>query len=272
MSRNIPDDFTFSQSSLQDYLDCPRRFELRYLRGQRWPAPEVDDLLTFEAHLARGERFHRLVQQHQAGVPEVLFRQRLTDPDLRDWFERYLQSGYAAVGEGQAEALLTVVVGAHTLTAKFDLVRLRADEALIVDWKTSRYPKRETVAQRAQTFVYPFVLASGGAALAPDGQPIPPDRIRMVYWYAATGQTHEFAYSAAQFERDRERLERLLDEIDRARSFPLTEERARCKFCVYRSLCDRGRAAGALSEYDPDEAEALDPFTLDLDQIAEVEF
>ncbi len=23
--------FTFSQSSLQDYLDCPRRFQLRYV-------------------------------------------------------------------------------------------------------------------------------------------------------------------------------------------------------------------------------------------------
>jgi CRISPR/Cas system-associated exonuclease Cas4 (RecB family) len=272
MSRTIPDDFTFSQSSLQDYLDCPRRFELRYLLGQRWPAPEVDDQLEFEAHLARGERFHRLVQQHQAGVPEALFRKHLTDPDLRGWFERYLQSEYAAVGAGQAEALLTVALGAHTLTAKFDLVRLSEHEALIVDWKTSRYPKRETVAQRTQTFIYPLVLALGGAALASDGQPIPPEHIRMVYWYAATGQTHEFAYSAAQFERDHERVLRLLDEIDRARAFPLTDDRKRCQFCVYRSLCDRGRAAGAFSEYDPDEAEALDPFTLDLDQIAEVEF
>ena len=272
MNRSIPDDFTFSQSSLQDYLDCPRRFELRYVRQQRWPAPEVDDLLELEAHLARGERFHRLVQQHQAGVPEALFKQHLTDPTLRDWFERYLQSGYALAGEGQAEVLLTVAVGAHTLTAKFDLVLRRDDQALIVDWKTSRYPKRETVTQRAQTFVYPLVLALGGAALSADGQPIDPDRIRMVYWYAATGQTHEFAYSAAQFERDHARLTHLLDEIDRARRFPLTDDRARCKFCVYRSLCDRGRAAGALSDYDPDEAEALDAFTLDLDQIAEVEF
>lgn len=272
MSRSTSDDFTFSQSSLQDYLDCPRRFELRYLLGQRWPAPEVDDLLTFEAHLARGERFHRLVQQHQAGVPAALFKQYLTDPDLRDWFERYLQSEYAAVGEGQAEVVLTVAVGAHTLTAKFDLVRLSGHEALIVDWKTSRYPQRETIARRAQTFVYPFALALGGAALTADGQPIPPERIRMVYWYAATGQTHEFPYSAAQFERDRERMKRLLDEISRARAFPLTDDLKRCKFCVYRSLCDRGRAAGAFSEYDPDEAEALDPFTLDLDQIAEVEF
>lgn len=272
MSRNIPDDFTFSQSSLQDYLDCPRRFELRHLLRQRWPAPEVDDLLTFEAHLARGERFHRLVQQHQAGVPTALFRQHLTDPELRAWFERYLQSPYAQAGAGQAEALLTVAVGAHTLTAKFDLVLFDEAGALIVDWKTSRYPKRETVARRAQTFIYPFVLALGGAALAADGQPIPPERIRMVYWYAATGQTHEFAYSADQFEQDQARITRLLDEIDHAHAFPLTDDLKRCQFCVYRSLCDRGRAAGAFSEYDPDEADALDPFTLDLDQIAEVEF
>jgi len=35
---NLPAPFTFSQSSLQDYYDCPRRFELRYLSRLIWPA------------------------------------------------------------------------------------------------------------------------------------------------------------------------------------------------------------------------------------------
>jgi CRISPR/Cas system-associated exonuclease Cas4 (RecB family) len=273
MSHRIPDDFTFSQGSVQDYLDCPRRFQLRYLDQLLWPSPEVDEMLTWEAHLTLGRRFHRLVHQHQAGVPEALFRHYLTDPVLRDWFERYLASEYALPGEGQAEVLLTVPVGRHMLTAKLDLVLLRRGQALIVDWKTSRFPKREALEQRAQTFIYPLVLALGGGAFTERGEPIPPDAIRMVYWYAATGQTHEFAYSAAQFERDRERLAQLFDDIDRAHSFPMTEQAERCRFCVYRSLCDRGVRAGSLSDYDleaPDDA--LDAFTLDLDQIAEVEF
>jgi hypothetical protein len=46
-------------------------------------APEVDEMLTWEAHLTLGRRFHRLVHQHQAGVPEALFRHYLTDPVLR---------------------------------------------------------------------------------------------------------------------------------------------------------------------------------------------
>lgn len=28
---NLPGSFHFTQSSLQDYLDCPRRFQLRYV-------------------------------------------------------------------------------------------------------------------------------------------------------------------------------------------------------------------------------------------------
>jgi hypothetical protein len=164
-------------------------------------------------------------------------------------------------------------VGRWVLTAKFDLVLLRRGQALIVDWKTSRFPKREALEQRAQTFIYPLVMALGGGAFTERGEPIPPDAIRMVYWYAATGQTHEFAYSAAQFERDRERLAQLFDDIDRAHSFPMTEQAERCRFCVYRSLCDRGVRAGSLSDYDleaPDDA--LDAFTLDLDQSRRLSF
>ena len=31
-------DFIFSAHNLQDYLDCPRRFELKYILKQPWPA------------------------------------------------------------------------------------------------------------------------------------------------------------------------------------------------------------------------------------------
>ncbi len=34
----LPSDFQFSQSSLQDYVDCPWRFYLRYIRQLAWPA------------------------------------------------------------------------------------------------------------------------------------------------------------------------------------------------------------------------------------------
>ena len=58
-------DFSFNQSSLQDYLDCQRRFELRYLLRLSWPAVEIEPALENERFLRRGSIFHRLVHQHQ---------------------------------------------------------------------------------------------------------------------------------------------------------------------------------------------------------------
>jgi len=67
---SIPTDFIFSQNSIQTYLDCPRRFELMFLLRQSWPAPITEPNLEFEKHLKLGERFHLLVQQYLAGIPE----------------------------------------------------------------------------------------------------------------------------------------------------------------------------------------------------------
>ena len=60
---------TLSQSSLQDYNDCPRRFELRYLQRLAYPAIETEPALENEKHQREGEQFHRLVQQYFIGIP-----------------------------------------------------------------------------------------------------------------------------------------------------------------------------------------------------------
>ena len=55
----LPANFRFSQASLTDYLDCPRRFQLRYLLEQAWPAVESEPLLERERLAELGRRFHR---------------------------------------------------------------------------------------------------------------------------------------------------------------------------------------------------------------------
>jgi hypothetical protein len=65
----LPDDFQFSQASLQDYVDCRRRFQLRYLLELAWPAIQAEPAEDQEMHGQQGELFHRLVQQHQLGIP-----------------------------------------------------------------------------------------------------------------------------------------------------------------------------------------------------------
>lgn len=271
---NLPDDFVFSQSSLQDYLDCPRRFELRYLMQQRFPAPEVDDMMEHERRMTLGQRFHQLVQQHQAGIPTEVFEQYIDDPELRTWFGHYLASGLGSSGERRAEVALTIPLGAFTLTAKFDLVAIADHRARIVDWKTGQYlPKPDALRQRLQTVVYRYVLATDGATLN-RGQTLAPAQIEMVYWYAAhQGKTITIPYSDAEYAADEARLLALVDDINTRPDFPLTPDIQKCRFCVYRSLCNRGITAGTLADYDNHEDnEGLSDFTFDLDQIAEIEF
>ena len=86
----LPADFSFSQSSLQDYLDCPRRFELRYQQRLSWPAIEIEPALENERFLLRGSAFHRLVHQHQIGIPESALTPYAAEPELSAWWQAYL--------------------------------------------------------------------------------------------------------------------------------------------------------------------------------------
>lgn len=272
---NLPDDFMFSQSSLQDFADCPRRFELKYLLRQRYPAQEVDNMLEFEARMAQGQDFHQLIHQHQIGIPADTLQVRIQDNEVSKWFSTYLKNGLEGIPKKRyPEKTLTIPIGDYGLLAKIDLLAI-GDSIKIIDWKTSRFiPKNETLAHRLQTRVYPYVVAKGAAYLT-DGKIITPDQIEMIYWYAdKDGETRNFAYSQAQFEADEAYLLQLIDDIDKTLEFPLTDDETRCKFCTYRSLCDRGREAGALADYesaDYDDTD-LDDFELDFDQIAEIEF
>lgn len=274
---NLPEDFVFSQSSLQDYADCPRRFQLRYLQRQRWPAPEVDDMLEFERRMQQGEHFHHLVHQHGVGIPPELLTKRLEDEQVRGWFETYLRNGLDGVpDERRAEMTMSVPLGEYTLLAKFDLLAIKPSErALIMDWKTGqRFPSADALAARMQTVVYRYVLAKGGDHLN-GGKPIPPEQIEMVYWFAEhDGETRRLPYNAAQFAADEAALLQLVHEIDTRPDFPLTSDERVCRFCTYRSLNDRGVTAGSIAEWETDELDNISDsdFNIDLDQIAEIEF
>ncbi len=56
-SMPLPPDFHFSQSSLQDYLDCPRRFELRYLQKVKWRLPSASPSWNRNATFCSGNNF-----------------------------------------------------------------------------------------------------------------------------------------------------------------------------------------------------------------------
>ncbi len=272
---NLSPDFAFTQGSLQDYADCARRFELRYIRRLRYPALEVAQELEYERRMRQGNRFHKLAQQHSNGLPaELLARSLDDDADVARWWDNYCRRGLADLPpQRHAEITLQTHLGGQRLVAKYDLLALQpGGAAVIVDWKTGeRLPARSALQWRLQTVVYRYVLAQAGAHLY-DG-PIPPERIRMDYVYVAQGgQRLSFDYSAARLAADEARLLEMIEAIGAAAEFPLTDEHRRCRFCTYRAFCDRGQA-GDLREFDfDDETEADEALDLDFDQIAEIEF
>jgi hypothetical protein len=279
----LPPDFHFSQSSLQDFVDCPRRFQLRYLDRIAWPAVQAEPILENERHLLQGELFHLLVQQHLVGVPV----QRLTamaqeDVDLASWWQAYLAAAPADLpGERFPEVTLSAPLGAsgeRRLVAKYDLVVLTPERrAVIFDWKTSRHrPPRRWLDERLQTRVYSYLLLHAGVDLN-DGRPLAAGQIEMVYWFPGFPDRPErFIYSADQATEDEGYLHALVEQIVLLAGdegiFPLTPFEERCRFCVYRSFCERGTAAGSLDEMDFRDFEPEIEVDLDFEQVAEVEY
>ena len=275
---NLSAEFAFTQGSLQDYADCDRRFELRYIKRMRYPALEVEDPLQFEERMRQGARFHKLVQQHLMGVPaELLTASLADDEELTRWWATYLAHGLIDLPRARhPEITLQAQLGGGRLIATYDLLALApGGRAIIVDWKTgARVPAQSDLRGRMQTVVYRYVLAQAGAHLYA-GESIPPERIRMDYVYVARGgERISFEYSTAQMREDEALLSGMIAAIERADAFPLTEDERRCRFCSYRSLCDRGDA-GRLEDFDLDEFDAEDEdeeLALDFEQIAEIEF
>ena len=270
---SLPEEFVFSQSALQDYIDCPRRFELRYLLDVRWPALETASALEHETHMLKGQEFHRLLHQHAVGIPAQTLEATLRDDEIRAWWEQYLHWQAALPAKRFPELTLTAPIGETLLMAKYDLVtRLPDGSFLIVDWKTGKAQRRGLLAMRMQTLVYPYVLARAGDWLN-DNKPIPPERIKMVYWFAEASETVEFSSNAEKLRVDEDQLTSIIGEISARFEFPLTHELRQCRFCPYRSLCERGERAGDLQELIADgEEDDSGKITFDLDDIEEVSF
>lgn len=276
-------EFQFSQGNLQDYVDCPRRFQLRYLLQVAWPAVEAEPAAEYEAQVLAGEAFHRLVHQHLLGIVSADTVRLPEMPLLEEWWRAYLAHAPADLPPLRfPEVTLSAPLGAHRLVARYDLIALEpAGRAVIVDWKTSaKRPTTEWLVGRLQTRVYRYLLVRAGASLWPAAPAICPEQVEMIYWFANFPEEPErLLYDAVQYAADGELLAELAAEIAQRADgvFPLTSDVRRCLFCVYRSLCGRGATAGDLAQADdepagPEERTADWADRFDFEQIAEIAF
>ncbi len=275
---------TLSQSSLQDYVDCARRFQLRYLDRLAYPAVESEPALENEQHQREGEFFHRLVQQYLVGIPIEQVSPLANTPNLQRWWDNFLeQRNLLGVSDRSGlypEATLSAPLGNFRLLAKYDLIALREKKVTIYDWKTyRRRPRNEWLAARLQTRVYRALLVRAGTHLNKE-TPFEPEQIEMVYWFADfPNEPARFPYTSAQYKRDWDLLVKLADEIakavpqaqDGASSLPLTDDRTKCSYCPYRSYCERGVRAGEADQAEA-QTEAEELFDVNFEQIGEIAF
>jgi hypothetical protein len=259
-------------------VECPWRFYLRHVRRLAWPAITAEPALEHERHLLLGSVFHHLVHQHELGIPAEQLSRVIGDPNLRRWWLNYLERGPGDLPPlHYPELVLSAPLSGYRLVAKYDLLALDpARRAVILDWKTYRQRRgRSWLDEQLQTRVYPYLLVRAGAHLN-DGQPLEPAQVEMIYWFASFPNDPErFAYGEERYGEDGAYLYSLIEEIAGLTEdeFQRTADEERCRFCPYRSLCQRGTRAGDFlqAEEGREGEEDLEIF-LDFDQIAEIEF
>ena len=268
--------FSFSAKKIQDFIDCERRYELRYTLNQSWPAITSEPILEIESNIKKGNEFHYLVHQYFSGVPEKTLRDTICDDIMIKWFDNFLSFHRTLkVKNIFSEFPLTAQIGESKLTAVYDLIYLNENEEVgIIDWKTSKYlPKKNTLALKVQSILYPFILHEVSTEFLP-GPHYPPETISMRYWFPSSpAEDFVFPYGHSVHEDNRGFLENIINEIKEKKigEFELTKDEIKCGFCPYRSLCNRGIAASNFLDsgsYNMDETD----LTPDFDQLPEISF
>lgn len=269
----------FSKSSLQDYVDCKRRFELKYLLDINWPAIVYEPYVDNEIKMIQGQRFHHLVHQHQLGIPSKDLNDIAKELGLAKWWEEYLHFVTSLASAQQRWSELNVLghfSKSTYIVARYDLI-LKTDDAqfVIIDWKTSEFrtPDKYLI-NRIQSRLYPMLLCYAGSVIN-DEKTIKPDHVQMIYWFANyPNQPCTIQYSEDTYNSDRIYILSLIDEISNNKpgDYDKTNNLKLCSFCNYRSLCDRGIEAGITTNAIEESQISEDVFEIDFNDIGEIEF
>ena len=274
----LPTDFIFNQNNLQDYADCPRRFELKHVLKQSWPAVLSEPLLEVEAHQHLGQNFHQLVQQYELGLEQKEIERSIHNADLLSWWRNYLEFAPKGLKANRfVEHTLSIPFHDFRLLSQYDLILYdNHSKCLIVDWKTSRIRLPSNyLHHRMQSIIYLYVLAEVGSP-SPKLPTIKPESIKMVYWFPQFPHESEIInYSSQEHNQSGELLKSLVMEINQKKlgEFAITENEKMCRFCNYRSLCQRGIQAGNWQEQEAVDIEnQISPLDLDFDQIKDIAY
>ncbi|MBP7213442.1 MAG: PD-(D/E)XK nuclease family protein [Anaerolineaceae bacterium] len=254
MTNLMSSNFVFSQSSLQTFDYCPRRFYLRYLKKLVWPAQMVSEQNQSKDRDS-GVRFHQLIHQYFLGF-ELETLRKIADYDsdsrMAVWFENFLQSPFAHLpGTLNPESSFKTEIAGYQLIAKVDLLQIHENQIKIYDWKTSQHlPKASNLLKQAQSQVYPLVISR---AIEPKSQ-----KLSLIYWEANfPDQTIELESNSSDWQKFENDLSNQISEIVslKEEEFVMTDDKQKCGWCEYRSFCHR-----AVSAEQADESYDLESF------------
>ncbi len=244
------DTLTLSQARILAFLTCKKRFQLRYQERLAWPDPP----LTPNQHTAvqRGQDFHQLLERFFLGFP--IIESDIHDPQLHAWWQQFAGNLLPMpAGRAMPELRLTVPVGRHFLTGRFDLVIIGEEKeqpsAHIYDWKTSRPRPARELQDEWQSKLYLAMLAESKHALFANNMPLAPEHIKLSYWYVTDPQTvRTISYNQEQHVQNWAEIQMLVAEIDSCRNdnqWPLTDNWSHCRSCAYWAYCGRFEAGTA---------------------------
>jgi hypothetical protein len=257
----LADNFIFSSNNLQDYLDCPRRFELKYLLKQNWPAVTSQPVLEMENRITLGNRFHLLAHQFLSGIAGDFLKNTIDDPELGFWFDNFQEyiKHFLKFQYFSEFSVIMPFVG-FRLMAVFDFISLKdTNKIRIGDWKTtSRLPKKEFYLQTVQSTLYPFLAYESRINIFPQTSTLEYQDLSMEYWFPGFPEnTITWEHSASIHANSRELLSSLISEISQKESGDFEKTPLiNAALSVNTALYARGIQAGS-SKDDEKEVEAI---------------
>jgi CRISPR/Cas system-associated exonuclease Cas4 (RecB family) len=268
----------YSQSNLQTYIACPRKFELKYILKRVWPAIQSEPILQLEDLMRQGNQFHLMVQQYFSSVDPDLISQQIKNNSLKNWWNSFLAfSNQISDYTNQSEINISANLDGKRIIGVFDLLSYSNNgKFIIIDWKTNQHkPPKKFLEQQIQTRLYPLLLTLSGQQWNKNER-ISPSQIEMIYWFSNDPESPEsFLYSEQQHEQDKEYFTQLINQIETTKigEFPLTTNEKLCNFCQYRSLCNRGIKPGQFDEQFVDLENIFEEISdFDINQIGEIAF
>ncbi len=253
-----------SQSKINTWQQCQRKFQLRYVAGQGWPEPPFAAETT--SVMEQGELFHSLAAQSYLLGDSFVFDPADLEEPVAEWWSRFsIEKPQPKKGQRvRVEATLTANVTAKIkLVGRLDLLMVGDNRLEIFDWKTGR-PRRESDLRNDwQTRIYLALLYQSRQILDVAG--IEAEALSITYWYPREPQKSvTIRYSEAWHAENWAELLQLAGEIESRLEqpesvWPLTSQLATCGRCPFNAICGREPEAEPEEEAAEEESAELVP-------------